>query len=105
MLDASNLVLDNGRVRYEFDCHGHLLKGMFRKSGFEFTYSGIGNILKLYADEPHVYDAWDIDIYYTQKMETMSICINRRVYTSDHLRVIADARAQGRPALKVPRTL
>lgn len=66
VLDASNLVLDNGRVRYEFDCHGHLLKGIFRKSGFEFTYSGIGNVLKLYADEPHVYDAWDIEYYYPE---------------------------------------
>ena len=58
------LVLDNGRVRYEFDSRGHLTKGMFKESGFVFTYSGEGNVLQLYADEPHVYDAWDIEYYY-----------------------------------------
>ena len=76
IIDASNLVLDNGRVCYEFDCHGHLLKGMFRKSGFEFTYSGIGNVLKLYADEPHVYDAWDIEYYYPEMECSPVECIS-----------------------------
>ncbi len=76
MIDAGDLVLDNGRVRYEFDCHGHLLKGMFSKSGFEFTYSGIGNVLKLYADEPHVYDAWDIEYYYPEMECSQVECIS-----------------------------
>ena len=33
-----------------------------------------GNVLEIYEDKPMDFDAWDIDIYYTQKMETMRIC-------------------------------
>lgn len=33
-----------------------------------------GNVLEVYEDKPIDFDAWDIDIFYTQKMETMKIC-------------------------------
>lgn len=33
-----------------------------------------GNVLEVYEDKSMDFDAWDIDIYYTQKMETMRIC-------------------------------
>lgn len=33
-----------------------------------------GNVLEVYEDKSMDFDAWDIDIYYTQKMETMRSC-------------------------------
>ena len=35
---------------------------------------GKGNILRIYEDKPMNYDAWDIDIYYTQKHEDIPAC-------------------------------
>ncbi len=29
----------------------------------------LGNVLEVYEDKPINFDAWDIDIFYTQKME------------------------------------
>ncbi|MBS6196195.1 MAG: alpha-mannosidase [Clostridiales bacterium] len=31
----------------------------------------LGNVLEIYEDKPVNYDAWDIDIFYTEKMETV----------------------------------
>lgn len=33
----------------------------------------LGNVLEIYEDKPIQYDAWDIDIFYTQKMETAAM--------------------------------
>ena len=38
-----------------------------------------GNVLEVYEDKPMDFDAWDIDIYYMQKMEEMRICEPVRV--------------------------
>ena len=32
-----------------------------------------GNVLEIYEDKPINYDAWDIDIFYTQKKETAKL--------------------------------
>ena len=64
--DSSSLVLDNGIVRYEFDSLGHLVKGEYIESGFVFTYGRTGNVFRYFADEPHVYDAWDVEYYYPE---------------------------------------
>ncbi|MGN1267427.1 MAG: alpha-mannosidase [Dorea sp.] len=33
----------------------------------------LGNVLEIYEDKPLNYDAWDIDIFYTEKMQTASL--------------------------------
>lgn len=70
------LVLENSKVRYEFDKSGHLVKGMFLDSGFVFTYGREGNLFRYFADEPHTYDAWDVEYYYPE-MECAEVeCIS-----------------------------
>ena len=67
-----SLVLENDKVRYEFNASGHLVRGEFKESGFVFTYGREGNVLRYFADEPHVYDAWDVEYYYPE-MECASV--------------------------------
>ena len=47
-----------------------------------------GNVLEVYEDKPMDYDAWDIDIFYTQKMETMKICRPAEVIADDGLKAV-----------------
>ena len=74
--NSSSLTLDNGIVRYEFDHEGHLTRGVLLESGFEFTYGGKGNVFGYYADEPHVYDAWDIEYYYQEMEAGKAVCVS-----------------------------
>ena len=47
-----------------------------------------GNVLEVYEDKPMDFDAWDIDIYYTQKMETMGICEPVRLVEQNAFKVV-----------------
>lgn len=47
-----------------------------------------GNVLEMYEDKPMNFDAWDIDIYHTQKMETMKICKPAEVVEADGLKAV-----------------
>ena len=62
----SKLVLENDLVRYEFAKNGLLLSAQRKSDGFEFLHEP-GNVFTLYADHPIMYDAWDIDPWYTRE--------------------------------------
>lgn len=47
-----------------------------------------GNVLEVYEDKPLDFDAWDIDIFYTQKMETMHICEPVRLVEKNDLKAV-----------------
>ena len=47
-----------------------------------------GNILEVYEDKPMNYDAWDIDLYYTQKMETMAVCCPPEIVAEGGLKAV-----------------
>ena len=47
-----------------------------------------GNVLEVYEDKSMDFDAWDIDIYYTQKMETMRICEPARLVERHGLKAV-----------------
>ncbi len=49
---------------------------------------GEGNRLEIFEDKPMNYDAWDIDIYYTQKMETASLTAAPQVVEDGALRMV-----------------
>lgn len=47
-----------------------------------------GNVLEVYEDKPIDYDAWDIDIFYVQKMETMKLCKPVEVLENGQLKAV-----------------
>ncbi|MEI6972709.1 MAG: glycoside hydrolase family 38 C-terminal domain-containing protein, partial [bacterium] len=68
------LVLENESVRYTFD-HDLRLTGAFDKEAQrELVATGAaGNMLELFDDHPHNFDAWDIEEYYrTMRVGTAS---------------------------------
>lgn len=62
--NSGSLTLENAYMLYEFDTQGCLVKATDKATGQDYLYGRKGNGLRLYADEPHVYDAWDIEFYY-----------------------------------------
>lgn len=48
----------------------------------------LGNVLEVFEDKPVNYDAWDVDIFYTQKMETMHLCQEPEVLELGPLRAV-----------------
>jgi alpha-mannosidase len=62
-------VLENAHLRVEFSPAGDIT-GIFDKAaGHEVLAAGqIGNQLQAFEDRPKMFDAWDIDIYYDDKV-------------------------------------
>ncbi len=59
------LVLENDLVRYEFAPDAVVTRILDKRTGRELLPAkGRGNLLSLYEDRPHNWDAWDIDIWY-----------------------------------------
>lgn len=58
-------VLENDRVKYTFDAAMCLVSAFDKEAGRELIAPGeAGNVLALYEDRPHHFDAWDVDEYY-----------------------------------------
>ena len=55
----------------QWNANGQLTMIYDKKADRQVLREGqLGNVLEIYEDKPIMYDAWDIDIFYTQKMET-----------------------------------
>jgi alpha-mannosidase len=68
---AAGLVhaLENQFFRLRFDESMNILSLFDKRNGREVLKPGIrGNVLQAFEDKPHNYDAWDINIYYQEKM-------------------------------------
>ena len=62
---ADSLILENQLVRYEFNQHAQLVAAHDLETGESILADGaVGNVLTLYEDRPHNWDAWEIDISY-----------------------------------------
>lgn len=73
------LVLENAFIRYEFDARGRIVVAYDKATGKDYMGGRSGNILRLYADVPQNWEAWDIDFYYReQELDTISCvdCVN-----------------------------
>lgn len=65
---ASDLVLENDLVRYEFNQDAQLISAYDKEAGHELIKaSSPANVLSLYHDDPVEYDAWDIDLGYEEQ--------------------------------------
>lgn len=60
----SGTVLENEDVIYRFGEDGTIVEAKDKKRGEDLFQKRVANILSLYHDEPHTYEAWDIDFYY-----------------------------------------
>lgn len=68
---SDNLILENEFVRYEFSPCAELLRAWDKQGKRDLSKpGGKGNVFSLYADNPHTFDAWDIELYYTKKFLT-----------------------------------
>ncbi|MEY3044607.1 MAG: hypothetical protein RL242_1449, partial [Pseudomonadota bacterium] len=64
---ADSLILENQLVRYEFNQHAQLVAARDLETGESILADGaVGNVLTLYEDRPHNWDAWEIDISYEE---------------------------------------
>lgn len=65
-VSGGGAVLENGKLRAEFNENGELISFVLSESGREFV-DGAMNKFLLYKDVPRVFDAWDIDSMYEQQ--------------------------------------
>lgn len=61
------LVLENDLVRYRFEADGRLVEARDKELGRDILRAA-GNALILYQDEPHDFEAWDVDHYYARQV-------------------------------------
>lgn len=60
---ASDFILENDFIKYEFDEKGTLISAYDKEANIE-ALKDPGNIFSLYEDIPNNWDAWDIDFFY-----------------------------------------
>lgn len=69
--------------------HGQLTRIFDVKYGREVLAPGArGNVLQLFEDKPLQYDAWDIDIYYQEKMKEITELTGCKVVEDGPLRMV-----------------
>ena len=67
-LDMENGILHTPFYSIRWDENG-ALTSVYDKENHRDVLGGKGNVLRIYEDRPTMYDAWDMDIFYTQKYE------------------------------------
>lgn len=67
-LKLENRTLETPFYRIAWDENGSLTC-VWDKENHRQVLKGKGNVLRIYEDRPTMYDAWDMDIFYTQKYE------------------------------------
>ena len=63
------------------------ISGIFDKENNREVLKGEGNALEIFEDKPCDYDAWDIDIFYTQKCERPRL-LSRKIIENGELRLV-----------------
>ncbi len=72
MFEVSDRVLDNGLLRVELDACGNVSRILDRYHEREVMNEGeYANRLLLFEDKPLYWDAWDVDIYYQEKVRAL----------------------------------
>ncbi len=69
LLAADHLLLENAHLRAQFNQNGELVQLFDKDNQREVLPEGaVGNQLQAFEDRPKAWDAWDIDIYYDDKL-------------------------------------
>jgi len=64
------ITLENGLVRVKLNAAGHLASVYDLRAKRE-ALAGDGNVFHLHEDIPNQWDAWDVDVFYREKFETL----------------------------------
>lgn len=73
----------------EWNEGGQLVQIYDKKAGRQVLKEGqMGNVLEVYEDKPMKFDAWDIDIFYTQKKEIISVSEKPQIITDGGLKAV-----------------
>jgi len=86
-MTATPECLDNGRVRIEFNAAGDITRIFYRDTGREILPKGaIGNQFQAFEDRPNNWDAWDIDVFFEDRLTLAQPAESIRVTESGDLR-------------------
>ena len=64
------ITLENGLVRVKINAAGHLTSVYDLRAKRE-ALAGEGNVFHLHEDIPNCWDAWDVDVFYKEKFQTL----------------------------------
>jgi alpha-mannosidase len=81
------ITLENGLVRVKINAKGHLTS-VYDLQAKREALSGPGNVLHLHEDIPNLWDAWDVDVFYKEKSETLDGIDELSVVENGPLRAI-----------------
>ncbi|MFN8474747.1 MAG: alpha-mannosidase [Anaerolineae bacterium] len=87
--------LENGHLRVELDANGDITRVYDKDAQREVLAPGkLGNVLQAFEDRPLANDAWDIDIFYTDKMWLAAPATSIQVVENGPLRAMLEIRRQ-----------
>lgn len=87
--DAVSMTVETAYYRIALNRDGQLVALFDKENGCPVLEEGArGNVLQLFEDKPMNFDAWDIDMYYYQKMEEIGSPACREVVENGALRAV-----------------
>ncbi|HVU66056.1 MAG TPA: alpha-mannosidase [Ktedonobacteraceae bacterium] len=94
-LTATPELLENSFVRVEFNTDGDITRVFDKKAGREVLAPGaLANQFQAFEDRPKYWDAWDIDVFYDDKMWTAEPASAVRVLEAGPLRATLEIERQ-----------
>ncbi len=101
---VSERAIETPFLRMALDEHGHLTSVYDRRAGREVLAEGeAANVLQAFEDKPLAHDAWDIDIFYQDKMWEVDDLTSARVLEEGPLRGVLELRRHFRHSIVVQR--
>ena len=93
LLTATTELLENDLLRVEFNAHGDIIRIYDRANRREVLSPGaIANQFQAFEDRPRVPDAWDVDIYYDDRVWLAEAASSVGVVESGPLRATLEVR-------------
>jgi alpha-mannosidase len=85
------ITLENGLLRVKINTKGHLTS-VYDLQAKREVLRGPGNVLHLHEDIPNMWDAWDVDVFYKEKFETIDTIDRLSVVEKGPLRAVVRVR-------------
>jgi alpha-mannosidase len=96
VLTATGSLLENDLVKLVFNEDGFIESILDKEVNREVLAEGqLGNVFKLYDDQPVTYEAWDVDIYYEEIPPVLPALISKKVLEKDSLTVSIELKFKG----------
>ncbi len=92
-MTVSPSLLENRHYRIALNSQGQIVSLLDKRHGREVLAPGArGNVFQAFQDKPMAFDAWDIDIYYQEKMREVCELIEAEVEETGPLRGVLRLR-------------